>query len=221
MIPDQSIDLIITDPPYEIAINKGTPSQGSLSRNINNLCSELADANIVNGIDESILDEFMRIMKKPNIYIWCNKKQVLMYLNYFVTKQQCKFEILCWYKTNPIPLCGGNYLNDKEFCLYFRKGVKLHTTYQNAKTYWISKANVTDKKLYDHPTIKPLDIIECLVLNSSAEGDIVFDCFLGSGTTAVAALKHNRKYIGIEMNEKYIETAEMRIASIYKNSHLC
>lgn len=220
LIPDQSIDLIVTDPPYEIALNKGK-SSGHLTRHITNLCDELAEANIVNGIDESILDEFMRIMKKPNIYIWCNKKQVLMYLNYFVSKHGCKFEILCWYKTNPIPLCGGNYLNDKEFCLYFRKGIKLHTTYPSAKTYWISKANVADKKLYDHPTIKALDIIECLILNSSSEGDIVFDSFLGSGTTAVAALKNNRRFLGIEMNEKHIKTSKMRIASIYNNSLLC
>ena len=69
-------------------------------------------------------------------------------------------------------------MNDKEYCLYFRKGISLHTTYQTGKTYWITPTNVKDKKLYGHPTIKPIDIIKTLIQNSSAPGDVVFDCFL-------------------------------------------
>lgn len=211
-IPDQSIDLIVIDPPYEISYSSS--GNGKISKSLQNLTNELSAAQITNGIDSRIFDEFMRIMKKPNIYIWCNKKQILQYLNYFVGIHKCAFDILVWIKTNPIPAYGPNYLNDKEFCLYFRKGVKLTTTYQSGKTYWITPLNVKDKKKYNHPTVKPIEIIETLISNASKEGDIIFDCFLGSGTTAVAAKKIGRDYIGVERDSKYFEISVQRINEV-------
>ena len=210
-IDSKSIDLIVTDPPY--LISKGSSGNGRISKQMLKLTNELQDSDVANGIKLDILDEFMRIMKKPNIYIWCNKKQILPYLNYFVGIHKCSFEILTWIKTNPIPTCGRNYMNDKEYCLYFRKGISLHTTYQTGKTYWITPTNVKDKKLYGHPTIKPIDIIKTLIQNSSAPGDVVFDCFLGSGTTAVASKELERNYIGIEKNSDYYEITLQRLLS--------
>lgn len=121
---------------------------------------------------------------------------------------------MVWCKTNPTPLCGGNYLIDKEFCLYFRKGIKLNTTFKTAFTYWIEEKNIKDKDLYEHPTIKPIDIIKILIENSSKENDIVLDCFLGSGTTAVACKELNRQYIGFEIDKKYFEIAQDRLNGI-------
>lgn len=72
---------------------------------------------------------------------------------------------------------GGNYLIDKEYCLYFRNGVRLNTNYESAKTYWMLNKNKKDKEKFLHPTIKPLGIIKTLVKNSSSEGDVVLDCF--------------------------------------------
>lgn len=207
-IPDKSVDLIVTDPPYEIETIGGNTNIGKSLKV--GMCKELEDLNIIKGINIEILDEFMRIMKKPNIYIWCNKKQVIDYLDYFVTKHNCSFEIMVWCKTNPTPLCGGNYLIDKEFCLYFRKGVKLNTTFKTAFTYWIEDKNVKDKQLYEHPTIKPLHIIKTLIENSSNENDIVLDPFLGSGTTAVACKETGRRYIGFEIDEEYYKIAVNR-----------
>ncbi|MDF9825743.1 DNA modification methylase [Breznakia sp. PF5-3] len=212
-IPDCSIDLIVTDPPYEIASSSGKGS-GKISKALQKVTHDLEEARITSGINSCILDEFMRVMKKPNIYIWCNKKQIVQYLNFFVGKHKCSFEILVWIKSNPVPTFGRNYMNDKEFCLYFRKGISLSTTYESGKTYWITPTNVKDKKVYDHPTIKPLNIIETLISNSSKPGDIVLDCFLGSGTTAVAAKKLNRCYVGIEYSTKYFETSCRRVLSI-------
>lgn len=211
-IPDKSIDLIVTDPPYEIETIGGNTNIGKSLKV--GMCKELEDLNIIKGINIEILDEFMRIMKKPNIYIWCNKKQVIDYLDYFVTKHNCSFEIMVWCKTNPTPLCGGNYLIDKEFCLYFRKGVKLNTTFKTAFTYWIEDKNVKDKQLYEHPTIKPLHIIKTLIENSSNENDIVLDPFLGSGTTAVACKETGRRYIGFEIDEEYYKIAVNRLNGI-------
>lgn len=67
-----------------------------------------------------------------------------------------------------------------------------------------------------HVTPKPLDMIERMVIASSNENDIVLDCFVGSGTTAVAALKHDRLFIGNDSEKKYVEYAKTRIKNLYK-----
>ena len=211
-IPDKSIDLIITDPPYEIETEGGNTNIGKNLKN--NMLKELKSLNITKGIDYSLLEQYMRIMKKPNIYIWCNKKQILEYLKFFVEKHQCSFEIMTWCKTNPTPLCGGNYLIDKEFCLYFRKGIKLNTKFETAFTYWISSKNKNDKDEFEHPTIKPLNIIKMLVENSSDKNDIILDTFVGSGTTCVAAKETGRRYIGMEIDPEYHKIAVDRLNGI-------
>ena len=65
--------------------------------------------------------------------------------------------------------------------------------------------------MYNHPTIKPLNIIETLVANSSREGDVIMDPFMGSGTTGVACANLGRDFIGMELKEDYFRTAEQRI----------
>ena len=94
-IPDKSIDLIVTDPPYLIENTNGGKSN-SLGKSIQNMNNELANKLLTNSIDCSILDEWVRVMKKINIYIWCNHKQIPMYLDYFVNKLDCNFDIIVW-----------------------------------------------------------------------------------------------------------------------------
>lgn len=218
-LPDKSVDLIVTDPPYLIENTKGGTNIGTSLKN--GMCKELEECEIISGINKEILDEFMRVMKKPNIYIWCNKKQVLDYLNYFVGGHNCSFEIMTWLKSNPTPLCGGNYLIDKEFCLYFRKGVKLNTRFETAFTYWQSSKNVTDKELFLHPTCKPVYIIKMLIENSSNENDVILDSFMGSGTTAVACQETNRQFIGFEISEKWCKVANDRLNKVDASGQQC
>lgn len=71
--------------------------------------------------------------------------------------------------------------------------------------------------MYEHPTIKLLELIRRLIRNSSKENDIVLECFLGSGTTAVACILENRKYIGFEINKKYFDIANKRISEVNKD----
>lgn len=104
-IPDNSVDLIIIDPPYEIETEGGNTKIGQQIRK--NMLKELKDLNITEGIDYSLLDELCRVMKRINIYIWCNKKQILEYLKYFVENKKCSFEILTWIKNDAMPLCRG------------------------------------------------------------------------------------------------------------------
>ena len=173
-IPDKSIDLIVTDPPYQIDdLNiKATKPSGLLKgRKSKSHVQKMAELDLGNGIDLSILTEFCRVLKKINIYIWCNKEQIYDYLTFFVKERKCKWEMLIWTKTNPAPFLNGHYLKDKEYCLYFwEKGVTINPTYENGKTVFISQTNTLDKNNFGHPTIKPVELIETLIKNSAGGG---------------------------------------------------
>ena len=155
-------------------------------------------------------------MKEINIYFWCNKVQIPDYLSFYVGKHKCKFDILCWHKTNALPTYSNKYLSDTEYLLYFRKGKGkcFPESYEDAKTFYIAPINHKDKKLYGHPTIKPLDFTESIIRNSSRESQLILDPFMGSGTTGVAALQNNRNFIGIELDENYFKIAQQRINEI-------
>jgi DNA modification methylase len=174
--------------------------------------------NIQNGIDWSILDELCRVMKRIYIYIWCSKKQILDLMKYFIDGYDCIFEIFTWHKTNPTPTHNNCYPPDTEYCLLFReKGTGMGGTMETLKKWHVSPANVRDKKFYNHPTIKPLEIVKNHIINSSKENDIVLDCFCGSGTTCVAAKELGRRYIGMEIDPEYHKIAVDRLNGITAN----
>ena len=208
-IPDKSIDLVYIDIPYLIA--DGGCSQNPLSLRAKRLRTVELES-IRHGIDYSIFDELCRVMKHIYIYIWCNKNQILDILKYFVDGKKCFFEIFVWLKTNPTPLTNNIMLPDIEYCLMFReKGCKLYGSYETKSKYFISGINKSDKDLYDHPTIKPLNFVKNHIINSTKEGDVVLDCFIGSGTTAVACKELNRNYIGFEIDPKFYQIAVDRL----------
>lgn len=206
-IPDNSVDLVVIDPPYDIHAGFGG---GIMKGPDKEYLNEIKGMSY--GFKTALLDELCRVMRKINCYIFCSRKQVLWLAEYF-TGKSCNWEMLVWCKTNPVPACCNKYLSDKEYILFFREpGVKLYGSYPTKKTYYISKLNQADKRKYGHPTIKPLNIIENLIINSSQRGGgVVLDCFMGSGTTGAAAKKLGRKFIGIELDEKYFEIAKKRI----------
>lgn len=209
-MPNGSVDLIITDPPYDFKSMTG----GGIAKQSVNFHKEIAETELDKGIDLKILDDFVRIMKKINIYIWCNKEQIYDYLTYFVKDKKCNWEMLIWTKDNPVPFCGTHYLTDKEYCLYFwEQGAKVYIPYERGKTVFITKTNKDDKEKYIHPTIKPIDIIETLIKNSCG-GGLIFDPFMGSGTTCLAAKHCGCSYIGFEINEKYYNIAKDRLQGI-------
>lgn len=216
-IPDKSIDLIVTDPPYEIKNTKGG-DKNSLGKSIRKMNSEIKEKKLDVSIDPKILPEIIRVMKKINIYIWCNHKQIKMYLNFFVGKHKCKFDIIVWKKSNATPTYNNKYLTDKEYCLYFRKGGYCNPkSYESAKTVYVQPININDKKLYNHPTIKPSNITRNLIENSSKENDIVLDLFSGSGTTCVESKELKRRFLGIELDKQFHEMSIDRLNGI--NAH--
>lgn len=172
---------------------------------------------ISKGFDFSLFDDLIRVLKKINIYVWCSKKQVGKIIAYFENKK-CNIDILTWHKTNPTPTINNTYANDTEYCIFAREaGVKIYGNYESKRKYYVTSANVDDKKKFVHPTIKPLEIIKNFVINSSKENDIVLDCFCGSGTTCVACKETGRRFIGMEINEKYYKIAVDRLNGITAN----
>ena len=213
-IPDNCIDLIVTDPPYLIE-NTKAGGNSELAKSIQGMNNELANGVLTKSINEDILNEFLRVMKVPNIYIWCNHKQIPMYIDFFVNKNNCSFDIIIWNKTNAMPLFNNKYLTDKEYCLYFRKGAYCNPScYEDAKTVYYQPINVADKDKFCHPTIKPMNIIETLIKNSSKPNEIVADFFMGSGTTCVASKACERQYLGFEIEEKWFKVAQDRLNNI-------
>jgi len=210
----QQADLIVTDPPYLIKGGR-REDKCDLGKSVRKYNYELLDNGLTKGVSNDIFKLLWDAVKKPNFYFFCNKAQIQQYLDFFVTRKKCAWEMLVWNKTNVPPFYSNKYLCDKEYIMHFRKGAICHPpTYQKAKTVFTSSTNKKDKSLYGHPTIKPLEIIKTLIENSSYEGDLVLDPFMGSGTTAVAAKQLNRDFIGFEINQKFYEASQKRLASI-------
>lgn len=113
------------------------------------------------------------------------------------------------------------WLPDIEYCLYFREtGVRLNDGYDLKSKWYISPINKSDKDLYNHPTIKPLDLVKRHILHTTQPNDIVLDCFCGSGTTCVACQETGRRYIGMEINKEYYEIAKKRINGMNANGQI-
>ena len=210
-LPDNSVDLVLTDPPYLIK-NTRAGGKSEFAKSIQGMNDEIKKAGIVDGVSLDFCKEILRVQEKINAYIWCSKEQILDYLNFFVSENKCSFDILCWQKENAMPTFNNKYLTDKEYCLYFRKGGYCQPErYEDAKTIFVEPINIKDKKMFGHPTIKPLKIFETLIKNSSKEGDLVFDPFSGSGTTAVACYNLKRNFICVEKDFDYWKASCKRL----------
>lgn len=208
-IPDGTVDLVVTDPPYVIeTTGSGIYKQAQYVKELNSM---------KDGFSETVLDELCRVMKKINVYFFCSQKQIIPLLDYFVKRKKCNYNLLTWHKTNPVPACGNKYLTDTEFILFFReKGVRIEGEFKTKFTYYVTTKNVADKKKYGHPTIKPVNILANFVVNSCPENGVVLDPFMGSGSTGVACVNTCRQFIGMELDSGYFEVAKKRIEDAKK-----
>ena len=215
-IPDKSIDCIYVDIPYLIGKGGNIVNEKTsvLKKRIVKNDKELLNANIHNGIDYSVFDEFIRVLKNINCFIWCSKEQIYDILKWFQRNTDSVYQILTWNKTNPTPMCSGNWLPDIEYCLYFNRGTKLNDGYELKSKWYISAINKKDKDLFKHPTIKPLELVKRHILHTTQPNDIVLDCFCGSGTTCVACKETGRRYIGMEIDPEYHKIAVDRVNGI-------
>lgn len=210
-IPDKSIDCIYVDIPYDMTFSGGGTLKHKLGKYIKDEVEDFSK-----GIDYKIFEDFIRIMKNINCFIWCSKNQILDIMNWF-SKYDVDINILTWTKTNPIPFGSSIWLSDIEYCLHFYKDAGFNIGWENKKKNYSSPINNNDKELFNHPTIKPLEMVKRHLLNLTQPNDIVLDCFCGSGTTCLACKETGRKYIGMEIDPEYYKIATNRLNGITGN----
>lgn len=219
MIEDESIDLIITDPPYKTTSRGGTGNSGGMCKK-----KEFSSGKVFKHNDikpQEYIPELYRVLKEgTHCYIMTNHVNLYEILT---VAQECGFHFiksLVWNKGNKI--MGQAYMSQFEYILFFRKG----------KFKKINKCGTADilevpnkkqkgedgKNLHD--TEKPVELMKILIENSSQEGDLVFEPFMGIGATVVASVELNRRCIGCELDEKYFEVACQRVENTYKQKEL-
>lgn len=196
-LDDKSVELCLTDIPYDV-INRDSNGLRNLDKN---------KADIATFVLEDFLSEVNRVTA-GSVYIFCGTEQVSE-IRKTLIDYGMSTRLIIWEKTNPSPMNGQYiWLSGVECCVYGkRRGAVFNGHCKNTVLRYPCGRN----KL--HPTQKPLDLIEYLVLMSSNEGGLVLDPCMGSGTTGVASVKNGRRFIGIELDQGYFEIAKERIES--------
>lgn len=222
-IPDKSIDLVIIDPPY--LHTKGRGINRNTGKAYANGHSKFANSDLYSTTGfmmsemstfseqqiNDILLEYKRVLKVPNMYIFCNETQVPYYTSW-ADKNDLMFSILVWEK--PLSIINRNRFSQNiEFIIrIYDYGTALNKLEHNNTLYnRVQKVNSVAPNNKIHPTQKPVSLIEGFVLLSSNEGDIILDSFCGSGTTAIACIKNKRNYICFEKDSNYFKKATKRV----------
>lgn len=205
-IPNESIDLIVTDPPYTMT-KKGKSCRPNWMPN--NMGDNVFHGNLPDS--SKWIKECYRVLKsKTHFYTFCNTNDISNYLD---TAKNAGFKlhnILVMKKDTGMP--NRWYLKNTELILFFRKG-KAKPINDLTSRDWFEVKMPTQKTGKLHITQKPLQLIQKIITNSTVPNEIVLDPFMGSGTTGVACLNTNRAFIGMELDEKYFEIAKNRIES--------
>lgn len=212
-IPDGSVDMVLTDPPYILSTSKGGGMMGKEGRTF----MENMDVSLKIGIDtKSYLKALVRLFKNKESFcgvFFCSNKQLVDYLQ-FAEDSNYQYGVGVWHKSNPAPLCNFKYLNDVEYWVYIKgKNSKIGGSYSSKSMVYSSQRNTKESKEFNHPTVKPQQLLEKFLINHTTDKSVVLDTFMGSGSTGVACKNLNRKFIGIEMDETYYNVAKDRILS--------
>lgn len=202
-IPDKSIDLIVTDPPY--LINYKTGHRKDKTHRFNDV--------ILNDDNEQLITDYVkecyRILKEDSaMYLFCSSHKV----DFFKRELEKEFSIkniIIWVKNNHTAgdlesAFGRKY----EIVFLVNKGMKKFNG-KRLTDIWNFNRVAGDKQI--HQNQKPIELIEQCIEKHSDENEIIFDGFMGSGTTAVAAMNTNRQYIGFELDEYYYNVAMKRL----------
>lgn len=221
-IPDNSIDLICCDPPYNLANYSTGNMNFSWRAEVNNDVAEW-DEKPLNPAD--LVQEFKRIIKPTgNIFIFTSYNLIGRYHEVFDPEFDT-FQFMVWHKTNPIPnIRKSSFLNSCELivCLW-NKGHTWNFTKQNEMHNFIeSPICMGNERLKDpkHPTQKPVKILEHIINIASNENDVVLDMFMGVGSTGIAALNLNRRFIGIELDKSYYNASVKRIKEVFPDNNV-
>ena len=212
-IPDGSVDMVLTDPPYILSTSKGGGMMGKEGRTF----MEDMDVALKIGIDtKSYLKGLVRLFKNKESFcgvFFCSNKQLVDYLQ-FAEENNYQYGVGVWHKSNPAPLCNFKYLNDVEYWVYIKgKNSKIGGSYSSKSMVYSSQRNTKESKEFNHPTVKPQQLLEKFLINHTTDKSVVLDTFMGSGSTGVACVNTGRKFIGVEMDETYYNVAKDRILS--------
>ena len=204
-IKDKSVDLIVTDPPYLMDYQSNRRKKEDRFDKIKN---DKGNYMLI----QDYLEECHRIMKDNTaIYCFCSWHNIDFFKNEFEKHFKLK-NILVWNKNNHgTGDLKGSYAPKHEFILFGHKGRTLLREKRIADV--IDCPKISSNKL-THPTEKPQDLLEIFIKQSSDEGSIIFDGFMGTGSCGIAAKKLNRRFIGIELDEKYFNIAKNRLENI-------
>ena len=201
-IPNESIDLVLTDIPYNV-VNR----EDNGLRKLDKENADILTFDLINFL-EQLYDK-----AKSTIIIFCGKEQVSMIHSYFNDKQKKgkgTVRQLIWEKSNPSPMNGQHiYLSGVENAIWFKKrGGTFNAHCKNT----VFKYPIGRSKL--HPTEKNHLLLQELILDNSNENDLILDPCMGSGSTGVVALQNNRNFLGIELNQNYFEIAKNRLEGL-------
>lgn len=222
--PEGHFDMIFADPPYFLSNGGITCHAGKMVKVDKGTWDKSRGAEVNHEFNLEWLRRCQRVLK-PNGSIWVSGTlHVIFSVGYAM--QQLGFKLLndiAWEKPNPPPNLSCRYFtHSTETVLWAAKNENSKHYYnyklmrelnggKQMKTVWTMTAPTNGEKSFGkHPTQKPVALVERCLLASTREGDLVLDPFLGSGTTAIAALRLRRRCLGIEADQKYLDLSIAR-----------
>lgn len=223
-IEDETVDMIFADPPYFLS-NGGISCQAGKMVSVDKGDWDKETRFTKDEFNFRFLKEAQRILAK-NGTIWVSGTMHNIF-SLGACMQELEFKILnniTWQKSNPAPnLSCRMFTHSTENIVWAKKNKESKQVFhynlmrnknggKQMKDVWtFSTTKKSEKRFGQHPTQKPLILLKRIIEASTNEGDIILDPFLGSGTTAVAAMKLGRKCIGIDLEMEYLNIAKQRI----------
>jgi len=217
-VPGGSIDLILTDPPYNLSGYSTGNMEFSWRKTINN---DLADWDRNSFEPAEWLAEFKRILKPTgNIFAFTSYNLMGKWHQTFDPEFDT-FQYVVWHKTNPVPkIRRAGFLNSCELiiCVWNKRHTWNFSSQKEMHNFIQSPICMGNERLKNpkHPTQKPLKVLEPIIRIATNPDDIVFDPFMGVGSTGVASLNLEWRFIGFELNPEYFAAAEQRLSTCRK-----
>jgi site-specific DNA-methyltransferase (adenine-specific) len=238
-LPENYVDMIFADPPYMLSNNGITCHNGKM------VSVNKGDWDKSKGYEDDIafheawLSECRRVLK-PQGTIWISGTYHSIY-QCGATLQKLNFHILndiAWFKPNAAPNLSCRFFTaSHETLIWARKDKKAKHVFNyelmkegswkedfikkdglQMRSVWsIYPPKKEEKTFGKHPTQKPLELLRRVIMASTKEGDIILDPFNGSGTTGLAAGLQNRRYIGIDCEEEYLDLTVKRYKQLFEN----
>ena len=225
----ESVDMIFADPPYFLSNDGITCSGGKMVSVNKGEWDRTLSIKEKHKFNKKWIKECYRVLK-DNGTIWISGTLHNIYSIGMALEEE-GFKIInniTWQKTNPPPnLSCKTFTHSTETILWARKDLKkvkytfnynimkeLNNNKQMKDVWTTSLTKPSEKKCGKHPTQKPLEILDKIILASTKENDLILDPFCGSSTTGISAVRLNRRYIGIDNEKEYIELSKRRYKEI-------